>query len=563
MKNFNIIDKQGIKLNTANTYVNDNINVGLSEVDKDNLVAENIKKDVEILGVIGTHEGGGSLNIAYSLTPPADTSKIWLQCEEPQAVDIANYLNSVTSGEFVQYVKSLPYFDSTYKGNFFNWDNEYIGMMTRYDENGSSTSNYYIRKYDLNGNLVDSINIGSYETPYFRKYACKIKDDIYFLTYSSSVSNYDGILCKYNLASKTATFNIKIFSYMGNRAYTMTAIDDDNILITSSYKPGSTFNYVFKYTISTNTTQTLNGFSNYTSFMQYNSYYNGYLYGFELNGADTIAKKMNVFNNADISDIPSVNELMTELNFTDKVDNYAGQKDISCVTVEHYIYIFTSLNKIFRLNCVDETFELIKTLPFNYLNFISGININNTIYSFGYTSDTNGTTYKLMKYTHNQELEQNKAVITTDTLYNNNVQLIASDKLNLSVNFHNAYKGNADNLAEKVNAYYWDGSKWVGINCEDYTNDFEWSTIPNQTVGSDSSVTIDLSSYYTNNTESEVVFTARESGDVSYFSLVVSGTQLTISPVVSSAKTSTIYVTATVNGNTYTTSFNVTVGDLS
>ena len=26
MKNFNIIDKQGIKLNTANTYVNDDIN---------------------------------------------------------------------------------------------------------------------------------------------------------------------------------------------------------------------------------------------------------------------------------------------------------------------------------------------------------------------------------------------------------------------------------------------------------------------------------------------------------------------------------------------------------
>ncbi len=417
----------------------------------------------EILSI----QGGASLNLAYGLTPPTDTSKIWLQCAEPSGVDIANYLDSVTSGEFVQYVKSLPWFNADYRGNFFNWDNEYIGMMTKYDENDSSTSNYYIRKYDLNGNLVDSINIGSYQTPYFRKYACKIKDDIYFITYSSSVSSRNGILCKYNLTTKTATFNITTFYYMGNGAYTMTAIDNDNILITSSYRQGSTFNYVYKYTISTNTTQTLNGFD-YTSFMQYNSYCNGYLYGFQLNGAETIAKKMNVYDNGDISDIPSVNELMTELNFIDKVDTTATEKPISCVTVEHYIYIFTSLNKIFRLNCVDETFELIKTLPFNYLYFKSGININNTIYSFGYTSDTGGTTHKLMKYTHNQELEQNKAIITTDTLFNNTVKLIASDKLNLSVNFHNAYKGNANNLAEKVNAYYWNGTKWVGINCEDY-----------------------------------------------------------------------------------------------
>lgn len=55
MKNFSIIDKEGIKLNTANTYVDDDITVGLSENDKGNLIAENIKKDVEVLGVLGTN----------------------------------------------------------------------------------------------------------------------------------------------------------------------------------------------------------------------------------------------------------------------------------------------------------------------------------------------------------------------------------------------------------------------------------------------------------------------------------------------------------------------------
>ena len=111
MKNFNIIDKQGIKLNTANKYVNDDINVGLSEADKTNLVAENIKKDVNILGVVGTHEGGGSLNVAYSLTPPTDTSKIWLQCAEPSGVDVQNYLGECAVSNVSNY--ELPLGQST------------------------------------------------------------------------------------------------------------------------------------------------------------------------------------------------------------------------------------------------------------------------------------------------------------------------------------------------------------------------------------------------------------------------------------------------------------------
>ena len=42
----------------------------------------------EILSI----QGGGSLNVAYSLTPPTDTSKIWLQCAEPSGVEVQNYL---------------------------------------------------------------------------------------------------------------------------------------------------------------------------------------------------------------------------------------------------------------------------------------------------------------------------------------------------------------------------------------------------------------------------------------------------------------------------------------
>ena len=55
MKNFKITNTNGIKLKTSNKYIDDDINV---LVDSTNLVSENIKNGVEILGITGTFEGG-------------------------------------------------------------------------------------------------------------------------------------------------------------------------------------------------------------------------------------------------------------------------------------------------------------------------------------------------------------------------------------------------------------------------------------------------------------------------------------------------------------------------
>ena len=79
----------------------------------------------EILSI----QGGGSLNVAYSLTPPTDTSKIWLQCAEPSGVEVQNYLGEVSVGEVANWggidnpvssYNEFPfygYFGSCYIGN--------------------------------------------------------------------------------------------------------------------------------------------------------------------------------------------------------------------------------------------------------------------------------------------------------------------------------------------------------------------------------------------------------------------------------------------------------------
>ena len=53
MKNFQITNKNGIKLKTSNKYVDEDINIS---IDSTNLVSENIAKGKIILGVIGTGE---------------------------------------------------------------------------------------------------------------------------------------------------------------------------------------------------------------------------------------------------------------------------------------------------------------------------------------------------------------------------------------------------------------------------------------------------------------------------------------------------------------------------
>ena len=57
MSDFKITDKSGIKLKTANTYVREDLGITLTDNDINNIVPENIAKNITILGVTGTFEG--------------------------------------------------------------------------------------------------------------------------------------------------------------------------------------------------------------------------------------------------------------------------------------------------------------------------------------------------------------------------------------------------------------------------------------------------------------------------------------------------------------------------
>lgn len=72
MSDFKITDKSGIKLKTANTYVTEDLGITLTDNDINNIVPENIAKNITILGVAGTLEAGGGGNFVQKTCSSKD-----------------------------------------------------------------------------------------------------------------------------------------------------------------------------------------------------------------------------------------------------------------------------------------------------------------------------------------------------------------------------------------------------------------------------------------------------------------------------------------------------------
>ena len=113
MSDFKITDKSGIKLKTANTYVTEDLGVTLTDNDINNIVPENIAKNITILGVTGTFEGNpkpeqtktvefnpGSAN-NITVTPNAGYVLSSVQVNKPTTMIPSNIKSGVNIGGVV------------------------------------------------------------------------------------------------------------------------------------------------------------------------------------------------------------------------------------------------------------------------------------------------------------------------------------------------------------------------------------------------------------------------------------------------------------------------------
>lgn len=101
--NITIKNKEGITLKTANKYCEEDINIAVKG--EENLLPENIKKDIEILGITGTFEGGNTYNAVLGsreeLGLTSTSFSIGKTLKEIKHLDLAGYTS--LSGMFSSY----------------------------------------------------------------------------------------------------------------------------------------------------------------------------------------------------------------------------------------------------------------------------------------------------------------------------------------------------------------------------------------------------------------------------------------------------------------------------
>lgn len=155
----------GIVLETKGTYCDEDIMVMPS--DSENIIAENIKNGVQILGVTGNYapetSGGVKLNVIYSETEPTDTTKRWVKCTEPSKVTIDENQRWDSAGINEPTSEKLGF--ATSNSNYV-----YIYNGVRYasalSSNTSSVINDVIRTYLKDSNVYTTTTL----TPTFSIY---------------------------------------------------------------------------------------------------------------------------------------------------------------------------------------------------------------------------------------------------------------------------------------------------------------------------------------------------------------------------------------------------------
>ena len=424
----------------------------------------------EILSI----QGGGSLNVAYSLTPPTDTSKIWLQCAEPSSVEVQNYLGECAVSSVANWgvidnpVDGHSDFYSGYYSSCYIGNNQIAIVGYSHIRIYDLTSKSYIDDYTL------SMGVSTGTSRSYNYTNVLFKDNIlYFALYTC--------LYSFDLATQTTT---KLYDIGNSDCYAKYIFfNSDNEIYIFYYNSSTSYSIVYKYDITNGETtfvvnSSLSYFGNCENhtIKANNTVYNFYMYT-TTSSTNKYTWKYSLLNNS-ITKFTSFYNFMTELGWTEYYYSsgiYDG---------ERYIYLIGGYGKyngtysysdlIIKYDTINDTFELLdnKLLGIKYYHF--SVLVDNRVYMFGgATWTSNDVTYgrpnQIDYFDLSYPLNQNNCIITTNTINTDNaLPLINTDKLKINSNIASAYLGNANNLAEKVNAYYWNGTKWVGINCADY-----------------------------------------------------------------------------------------------
>ena len=406
------------------------------------LVAENVKKGVDIGGITGTLEsgGGGELNIAYGDTAPEDTSKLWVKTTEPDSVEISPDFGN---GEAVQTTGIKSGFPTS---NITCEDGDYLYVaVDKTVKKYNKKTLEFISNVTNSSATVDRMVI-SEGVLYYTQY--------HFTNQSSGYSPTYVDLCAFDFNTKSTTL-LKSF----NNLYGCLVIYDGKVYLigggTKHERWSGGYDYFYSYNseisvydISTKTTDVIS-----YSYSRFSSGWclignNVFVFGGD-DGKGTSVSSTITKINLDTKTVTKCNAVLPVATYSMGVSNLGN-----------YIYL-SGGNKtsqiVYRYDTVNDTIEQVN-VTLEHARTVCATFFNGTeLYLLG----SNAIVDKLQI---DVPLSSTKLKIISDWLNNQFAVINGSSKVMIGVN--KAFKGDENNKAKEVTAYVHDGVNWHNLDGE-------------------------------------------------------------------------------------------------
>lgn len=395
-----------------------------------------VKEDVEI-------KFDGGLNIHYGQTAPEDTSKLWVKCDEPSKVEIAN---SISGGN-----ETLDYNINS------------LSRITAAAGIGLVGNNIYIFGGYSGGNIISSYNIktnslnvlsATLPSDLYHTGSATVGKKIYLFGGQSGSSNLNTILVfdteTNSLENLTETQNIKLLTSSKN--ITAQAVGKKIYL----FGEGTAI-YVFD-------TETLTNPQKLSVTLPV---------GTGKPATSVVGTKIYLFGGYyNSSYLDAIQVFDTETNTTTKLSTTLPTKAtyITAQAVGTKIYLFggttgsSSSNRLNTINVFDtETLTnpqtLATTLPVG-IGQIASACVGKEIYLFGGNDTNNSSTNTISRFNVAFDVEQDKLFLLNQNI-TNKVSIIKTDNINVEIGVKMALLGDENNEGQNVPFAVHNGTEWV------------------------------------------------------------------------------------------------------
>lgn len=436
--------------------------------------------------------GDAELNLAYGLTPPSDTTKIWVRTDKtPTSVEITTeptWSDVIETSAVKTDLEDITESVMCRAGEYlylFGGIKDGVGLNI-------------IRRYNTITNDIETLDIA---LPYAVAYcgACCYNDYI-FLAYATS---YDG--SNYYFQPKVLKFNWKTNRICPTKSYYSTSIYGASFRWMSkvfnigskmfivngkgngsaSYLGSSNSNYIYRY-VNDLTGQFQSAYLIYdmktekfeTQQITLNHQNNSICQTINKTTIDFSGNTSSGYSPLSILGVDKITSLTNNnlrLSYQTMV-NVFGRNNI-ILTTNSKLYICggqygstsnnVSANPVDTIACYDYSTNLAPTTLTATLPYA----LNWSSCQFDCQTSYGATNQYLVKVENKLSISENALVIIPDIENEKTYTISSVENVDYKIPINNVYIGNSNGKAEMVRCYVYDETtnRWLGINCDDYT----------------------------------------------------------------------------------------------